>query len=101
MQLDNRIEDEPGFTEFLELLIASGRLEGPELGVTKQFLEKGLKSLSQKQRHVFEKYVLEENVIEECTRCGVEIPWPEMDAALDNGGLCSWCSHAWEQMMKE
>ncbi len=42
---------------------------------------------------MFKTQVTDEYVTPECTRCGSNIPWSEMYAAHDNGGMCSWCEH--------
>ena len=44
---------------------------------------------------------IEYNTIDECQRCGEDIPWCEMFEALDNGGYCSYCQHVMEKMNEE
>lgn len=96
----NIFEDEEGFKEFLRQLIASGRLNGTEAGIAKQVLEKGYNSLTKKQKYVFDK-AIENNIVPECTLCHGDIPWDEMHDALENGGLCSDCTHFNNEIDKE
>lgn len=92
--------NEDDFNGFVEELINSSRLEGKEAGIAKQMLDKGYDSLSEKQRYIFDK-AIENNTIDECQRCGVDIPWCEMFEALDNGGYCGYCQHMMEKMNEE
>ena len=98
--MENTKLDKEDFIGFLEELISSGRLETKEKGIMKFYLDKGYEALSEKQRYVFDKMV-ENNSVDECTRCGCPIPWCEMLAALDNGGLCNYCEHTQEKIDKE
>jgi hypothetical protein len=68
-------------------------LEGAAEGITKKVIAEGDEALSEKQRYVFQTQVLNEYVTDECSRCGSNIPWSEMHAAYDNGGMCNWCEH--------
>lgn len=79
--------NEEGFSAFVEELIDSNRLEGMEAGIAKLMLDKGYDSLSEKQRYIFDKSI-ENHTIDECQRCGVDIPWCEMLEARVNGGYC-------------
>ncbi len=82
-----------GFNDFLQQIIDMGHLEDPALGITKLVIDKGQGRLSEKQRHVFEKHVLGQFTVSECSRCGSNIPWSEMyDAATDHG-MCNYCWH--------
>lgn len=92
--------NEDDFKGFLEELISSKRLESKEEGITKLYLDEGYDAMSIKQRYVFDK-MIEDNSVSECTRCGSHIPWSEMLAALDNGGLCNYCEHMQEKEDKE
>lgn len=85
------MEDE-GYSDFLCELFDAGILDQPAEGITRQVLDKGKEALSEKQQHVFQKYVLDVYVTKECKRCGLEPPWCEMFEAYDNGGYCSWCA---------
>ena len=92
--------NEDDFNGFVEELINSSRLESKEAGIAKQMLDKGYDSLSEKQRYIFDK-AIENNTVDECQRCGVDIPWCEMLEALDNGGYCGYCQHMMEKMNEE
>lgn len=86
-------ENDDGFMGFLESLTRNGHLEGAADGITKQVIARGVESLSEKQKYVFDNEVLANFVGGDCERCGSDIPWSEKYAALDNGGLCDWCAH--------
>ena len=89
---DQMVGDD-GFDEFLQKVIDMEHLEDAALGITKQVIGKGMESLSEKQKHVFQIHVLDVFTIPECSRGGCDIPWSEMyDAATDHG-MCSWCWH--------
>ena len=86
------LEDD-GFSGFLQELLDGDCLEGASAGIAKKVIADGVESLSQKQKYVFDTYVLGEYVTPECSRCSNVIPWCEMYTAYDNGGLCNWCWH--------
>lgn len=89
--MDQSRYSEEDFTGFLQELIDNKRLnEAKEYGITKQVIDKGFESLSDKQKFVFEKSI-EFYVYDKCSRCDIEIPWCEMSSAEDNGHMCSWC----------
>jgi len=88
----NDHSDDDGYGAFLQELLDGEPLEKSAAGITELVIEKGVDSLSDKQRGVFERYVLKEYVTEECTRCHSDIPWSEMYGASGNGGACSWCA---------
>lgn len=82
---------EEDFDGFIQELVNGKRLsDSKEEGIAKLVIDKGYDSLSDKQRLVFGKSI-SHYVYDECTRCGLEIPWSEMSAAEHNGGMCSWC----------
>jgi len=84
------------FNEFINELISQNRFnDNKEIGIAKLVIDKGYEALTEKQKFVFENS-LSHYVYEECTRCGLEIPWSEMSATEHNGGMCSWC----EQMSR-
>ena len=89
---DQILENEEKIMDLLRQLIASGRLSEKEAGIAKQALEKGIKSLSEKQRYVLEK-AIENNIVQKCKQCGGDIPLDEGLEASENGGLCSDCIH--------
>jgi hypothetical protein len=86
-------KEESGMQDFVKELIDQNRLEGAALGIAKRFLDQGEESLSEKQKYVFQKNVIDEFVTKECTLCGLDIPWEEMNFAYDNGGFCGYCAH--------
>ena len=92
--------DDNEFKGFVQDLINSGRVEGKEAGIAQFALDKGYETLSEKQKYVFDK-MINENTVEQCNRCGCDIPWCEMLEALDNGGFCNYCQHIWEKMESE
>lgn len=94
MRKERFLEDD--FEGFLQDLINSGRLDDREAGIAKRVLDKGYDSLSDKQKHIFDK-MIDNNSIEECNGCGCDIPWSEMLEALENGGYCSYCQHMMEK----
>ncbi|WP_152560406.1 hypothetical protein [Arenimonas donghaensis] len=98
---NDHVEDDGGFSDFLQEIIDGGHLEGAALGITKLAIDKGSDALSAKQRFVFERDVLGEFVKDGCSRCESNIPWSEMYAALDNGGLCNYCWHMSEKIKHE
>lgn len=82
------------FENYLSSLINMKGFDSTAEGIAKQVLDKGIEALSDKQYHVFEKYVMKDNLVKssDCMRCGNEITWDEMDYAIENGGFCSWCN---------
>ena len=90
-------EDDGGYASFLQELVDGKHLEGAALGITKLVIDKGPGVLSPKQLFVFNKEVIDANTTQACSRCEADIPWSEMYASLDNGGLCNYC---WHMMQK-
>lgn len=88
----NDWHEDDGFSDFLDQLIDMGHLEGAALGITKQVMDQGFDSLSEKQVFVFNKEVLKP-FTRSCKRCGTSIPWSEMYDAVFEHGLCNWCWH--------
>lgn len=88
--------NEPDFPDYLQDLITSGRIDNKRIGIIRYFLDYGYDALSEKQRYVFNQ-TIEDNIVDECTRCAIEIPWCEMLEALDNGGFCNYCQHMMEK----
>ena len=91
--MGNHDENDDGFTEFLEQIVNMNHLDGAALGITKLVIDKGEDALSEKQRYIFQKEVLDEFTIEECERCGSNIPWSEMYDAVTEHSLCNYCWH--------
>ena len=98
--MKEKIYKEEDFEGFVEDLINYGRIEGKEAGIAKLMLDKGYDALSEKQKYIFDK-MIGENSVDECKRCGCDIPWCEMLEALDNGGYCNYCQHMMEKIDRE
>lgn len=82
---------EEDFNDFVKEIIDNKKLsDSKEEGIASLVIDKGFDSLSDKQKFVFEKSI-NYFVYDECSRCRNDIPWSEMLAAEDNGGMCSWC----------
>lgn len=99
MGWNDHMDDDDGYSDFLGEILP--HLDGAAKGITKLVIDKGDGVLSEKQKFVFEKDVLGQYVIEECARCGADIPWSEMYAAHDNGGFCNYCEHMMAKQEKE
>ena len=91
MGWNDRMDDDDGYSDFLQEIIDAKCLDQAAVGITRLVIDKREGVLSDKQKYVFNKHVLNAYVTEECTRCQNEIPWCEMLEAHDNGGYCSWC----------
>lgn len=78
---------------FLRQLIEGYRLDGPALGITRQVIDKGEDSLTEKQKFVFRRDVLDEFVTAACCHCDGKVPWSEMYSAYHNGGYCAGCAY--------
>ena len=103
-KLEEISSEEEGFIGYLELLISCGEadLDTAALGITKAVISKGVDSLSEKQRYVFETFVLKKYSKKYCSRCSSEIPWCEMyPAVFEEGGMCGYCHHQWEKIKDE
>ena len=61
-----------------------------ESGITKQVIDKGIDSLSERQKFIFDS-MIQKNSVEKCSWGGEDIPWSEMIEAMENGGYCSAC----------
>jgi hypothetical protein len=89
--MNNKRYLEEDFTDFIKELIDNKKLnDSKEEGIAKLVVDKGFDFLSDKQKITFEK-AISYYIYDKCNRCGEDIPWCEMSAAEDNGGLCSWC----------
>lgn len=97
MSRHDEIEEDDGFSDFLRQLLELEHLEGTTAGITKLVIDKGEDALSDKQRFVFKRDVLDVFAVEACEICGNEIPWSEMYEAHDNGGVCGYCTHMMEK----
>ncbi|ROO33425.1 hypothetical protein [Pseudomonas sp. 7SR1] len=83
-------DDDDGYTDFLIELLDGGYIDGDAAGITRQVIDKGDESLSEKQLFVFKRDVLSLDP-GACVR-GCDIPWSEKYEAMHNGGLCGWCA---------
>ena len=93
---------EQDFKDYLNYIVDvyGQNLDQTALGITKKVIESGIDGLSEKQRNVFQKYVLEPYTQKVCVFCGVDIPWCEMQANIpkeEEDGLCSSCRHREEK----
>ena len=89
--MESRRYLEEDFNDFVKEIMDNKRFsDSKEEGIASLVIDKGFDSLSEKQKFVFEK-AISYFVYDECSRCGNDIPWSEMSAAEDNGGMCSWC----------
>jgi hypothetical protein len=87
--LDEQAEDEV----LTFLLENEGEyLQGPAVGIARQVMRDGKRSLSERQLFVFDRYIGPYLELE-CRRCHIEIPACEIVHALSDGGLCGWCNH--------
>lgn len=101
MGYNDHMNDDGEFSKFLQGVVDGEHLEGAALGITKLVIDKGSDALSSKQRFVFERDVIREFATNGCERCGEDIPWSEMYAAIDNGKLCNYCWHMSEKIKHE
>jgi len=93
--------EDDGFKSFLQEVLSGESLEGAAEGITKLVIDKGVDSLTDKQKFVFKRDVLDVYIADGCARCEAPIPWSEMYAATDNGGLCNYCWHMSEKIKHE
>jgi len=93
MGWNDRLDEDDGESAFLEELIEYGMLDSTANGITRPVIDKGESGLSDKQRYVFEKQVIERFSTTECKRCQGDIAWSEMFEAHMNGGYCGRCVH--------
>ncbi|WP_338793212.1 hypothetical protein [Bernardetia sp. MNP-M8] len=85
------------FLSYLSELVEYEYVEHPTaLGIIKQVNDKGTESLTDNQAQSLE-IVMKEYGQKDCEKCGNDIPWNELIAAIDNGGYCNFCEHQNEQ----
>lgn len=62
-------------------------------GITKQVIDRGYESLSDKQKYIFKTYVIQPNAY----ACGrdEDFSWSESLFVRENG-LCSYCQNVWD-----
>lgn len=97
-------ENNADLTDFLKELIEREEIKDVALGIAKQVLDKGVDSMSEKQKNVIENFVdfYTKNV--ECERCsnGNVTALTDYIFINDNShGLCSMCEYDREQFMKD
>lgn len=84
--------DDECCNDFFETLL--DELDNPmHIGITKQVIDNGYNSLSDKQKMVFKIYILEPNLLK-CGRCE-QFLWEEADYIRENG-LCTYCQKMWD-----
>jgi hypothetical protein len=91
---NNDLEDK---RTFLRRLIDDGQLEKAALGITKQVIDRGDDSLSQNQKDVFKRDVLDVFVTAECKCCCGKVRWFEIYQAYRNGGYCEDCAYTFDK----
>lgn len=96
----NEIIDENDFKGYLKELVSLNYLEGTALGIAKQVITKGVNSLTDKQKYVFQNEVIDKYVKDYCERCSNSIPWSEMSIAHETG-FCGWCQHQFEKLQND
>ncbi len=89
--LDIYSGDKDRLADYLKELIKGEGLQEVALGVAKQFLAQGYESLSDKQKYVFDEYIIKVFVTQRCKHCEERISWEEMYFAYQNGGYCGYC----------
>lgn len=89
MKKDRYFEED--FNVFLKQLLNSNVFDEDKVnGIVQLAIDNGFDKLSNNQQYVVQN-AIKPFIIEKCKRGGCEIPWLEMFAAEDNGGVCSWC----------
>ena len=89
---DESLLDEEALTFLIE-----HELDETAAGITKHVLSHGLYSLSEKQLHVFKKYVVDEWLNRKC-RCGNHsVEGHELIGLWVNDGYCARCANRMEK----
>jgi hypothetical protein len=85
------------FNDFLETLLERDCIDKErDIGITKQVIDSGYDSLSEKQKMCFVLNVIKPNYIE-CQRCNEFISWNEVMFIMDDeDNYCSYCRQAWD-----
>ncbi|MDT8448432.1 MAG: hypothetical protein RRB13_16190 [bacterium] len=86
-----QIRDE--LSSFVSDLLEGGYLEGAAAGIAKQVVDRGLESLSEKQRDVFEAQVIAKYGNQYCKKCNSKLELYEIYEAMTEDGLCGSCAH--------
>lgn len=104
-----KIGEYPNFLGYLKQLIElkvfseKDADEKKASGITRQVINKGLKSLSPQQAFVFEKEVLEPYTVKRCSRtCEAgRISWDDMYDVVVGESRCSYCQSRLDEMDKD
>lgn len=97
-------EHNADLTDFLKELIEREEIKDAALGIAKQVIDKGVDSMSEKQKSVIENVVDYYTKNVECERClnGNVTTLTDYIFIKDNShGLCSMCEYDREQFMKD
>ena len=97
-------EHNADLTDFLKELIEREEIKDAALRIAKQVLDKGVDSMSEKQKSVIENFVDYYTKNVECERCsnGNVTTFTDYIFIKDNShGLCSMCEYDREQFMKD
>ena len=92
------IKEQDGLIEYLEKIIKNLD-NSPAKGIAKLAIDKGINTLSEKQKYVLEQGI-SDYLMYECPNCGEEISYEDMEIAIDSG-MCSYCSYKWDKIQKE
>ena len=87
-----------GFISYLRSIVENIDDETTR-GIARQALDRGIDSLSDRQRYTLEKGLVE-YVMLECPDCGEQIEFDDMEIAMFNG-RCGYCQHRYERIMSE
>ena len=87
-----------GFIDYLENIVKNIDDETTK-GIAKLAVDRGIDSLSDKQKYVLEKG-LSDYVMLECPDCGEQIEFDNMEIDMFNG-RCSYCQNRYERIMSE
>lgn len=68
-------------------------------GIARKAIDVGFKNLTDRQKHTLEEGI-SDFIMSECSYCGENINYEDMQFAIDNG-KCSSCEHRWEKMQAE
>ncbi len=98
---DYELAEERERQSFVEVLIRRDVLDGAALGVARQYVDRGERSLTDRQRDVLETHVFGEHLVKQCSSCSQDVPLSEQAEALDNGGMCGYCVHRWNKVTDE
>jgi DNA-directed RNA polymerase subunit RPC12/RpoP len=97
---DYELAEEQERQEFVRVLLDRDMLQGSAAGIARQYVDRGDRSLSERQRAVLDD-AIEEHRVQACARCGSDVPWSEQIEALDNGRMCGYCVHMADKVMRD